>query len=135
MFNLAYMHEKGLGLKRDIHLAKRFYDMAAETSADAYLPVSIVLFKLHLELLLEKFIALFFSSSTEPIPTASTTPSTVDDVDDDHSTSNELYSSWDLYLMAALLGLIGALYTIRRQRAILHQQQQQQQQPAQVPVQ
>ncbi|CAF4252753.1 unnamed protein product [Rotaria socialis] len=132
MFNLAYMHEKGLGLKRDIHLAKRFYDMAAETSADAYLPVSIVLFKLHLELLWEKFSALFFSSSTEPIPTSSTTPSTVD-VGDNHSTSIELDSSWDLYLMAALLGLIGALYTIRRQRAILHQQQQQQ--PAQVPVQ
>nr|AAB52516.1 sel-1-like protein [Homo sapiens] len=29
MFNLGYMHEKGLGIKQDIHLAKRFYDMAA----------------------------------------------------------------------------------------------------------
>jgi len=27
-------------------LAKRFYDMAAETSGDAYVPVSIALFKL-----------------------------------------------------------------------------------------
>ena len=35
MFNLGYMHELGLGMKRDIHLAKRFYDMAAETSVDA----------------------------------------------------------------------------------------------------
>uniref|UniRef100_A0A8C7Q4G1 Uncharacterized protein n=1 Tax=Oncorhynchus mykiss TaxID=8022 RepID=A0A8C7Q4G1_ONCMY len=32
MFNLGYMHEKGLGIKQDIHLAKRFYDMAAEAS-------------------------------------------------------------------------------------------------------
>ena len=105
--------------------------MAAETSADAYLPVSIVLFKLHLELLWEKLSALFFSSSTEPIPTSSTTPSTVN-VDDNHSTPIETDSSWDLYLMAALLGLIGALYTIRRQRAVL---QQQHQQPVQAPVQ
>ncbi|KAG9336578.1 hypothetical protein JZ751_002925 [Albula glossodonta] len=35
MFNLGYMHEKGLGIKQDIHLAKRFYDMAAEASPDA----------------------------------------------------------------------------------------------------
>merc|ERR1712203_929329 len=35
MFNLGYMHELGLGMNRDIHLAKRFYDMAAETSVDA----------------------------------------------------------------------------------------------------
>ena len=24
MFNLGYMHELGLGMKRDIHLAKRY---------------------------------------------------------------------------------------------------------------
>ena len=35
MFNLGYMHELGHGMRQDIHLAKRFYDMAAETSADA----------------------------------------------------------------------------------------------------
>lgn len=46
MFNLGYMHEKGLGIKRDIHLAKRFYDMAAETSADAQVPVALALSKL-----------------------------------------------------------------------------------------
>ena len=31
---------------QDIHLAKRFYDMAAETSLDAYIPVMIALGKL-----------------------------------------------------------------------------------------
>ena len=31
MFNLAYMHENGLGIKKDLHLAKRFYDMAFDT--------------------------------------------------------------------------------------------------------
>ena len=46
MFNLGYMHELGLGMKRDIHLAKRFYDMAAETSIDAKVPVALALAKL-----------------------------------------------------------------------------------------
>ena len=26
------MHERGLGMKRDIHLAKRMYDLAAEVN-------------------------------------------------------------------------------------------------------
>ena len=33
MFNLGYMHEHGLGVKSDPHLAKRFYDMSVETNA------------------------------------------------------------------------------------------------------
>lgn len=33
---------------QDIHLAKRFYDMAAETSLDAHVPVTLALFKLGL---------------------------------------------------------------------------------------
>ena len=46
MFNLGYMHELGLGMRRDIHLAKRLYDMAAETSVDAKVPVALALAKL-----------------------------------------------------------------------------------------
>merc|ERR1719505_270739 len=46
MFNLGYMHEQGFGLKKDIHLAKRFYDMAAEASPDATFPVYLALSKL-----------------------------------------------------------------------------------------
>ena len=46
MFNLGYMHEQGLGMKRDIHLAKRHYDMAAEASADAVAPVTLALIKI-----------------------------------------------------------------------------------------
>lgn len=48
MFNLGYMHEQGLGMKQDIYLAKRFYDMAADTSPDAQVPVAIALGKLAL---------------------------------------------------------------------------------------
>merc|ERR1712117_905555 len=46
MFNLGYMHELGHGMRQDIHLAKRFYDMAAEASADAQVPVALALAKL-----------------------------------------------------------------------------------------
>jgi len=107
--------------------------MAAETSADAYLPVSIVLFKLHLEFLWEKIRSVFSSSpSPSPSPPPPTTTTTTTTTNREQSTI-DFDSSWDLYLMAALLGLIGALYTMRRQRIAL--QQQQQQQPVQAPVQ
>ena len=43
MCNLGYMHELGLGMRRDIHLAKRFYE--AETSWDAKVPVMAVIQK------------------------------------------------------------------------------------------
>lgn len=40
------MHEQGLGMKKDWHLAKRMYDLAAETNVDAKIPVALALFKL-----------------------------------------------------------------------------------------
>lgn len=48
MFNLGYMHERGLGIKKDIYLAKRYYDLAMDTSADAFVPVTLALVKLSL---------------------------------------------------------------------------------------
>ncbi|XP_078005840.1 protein sel-1 homolog 2 isoform X2 [Phascolarctos cinereus] len=53
MFNLAYMYENGLGIPKDIHLAKRLYDLAAETSPDAHIPVSLALLKLEMMYLLK----------------------------------------------------------------------------------
>lgn len=47
MFNLGYMHEQGLGMSKDMHLAKRCYDLAAETSVDAKVPVALALLKLN----------------------------------------------------------------------------------------
>ncbi|CAF3624464.1 unnamed protein product, partial [Rotaria sordida] len=119
MFNLAYMHEKGLGLKRDIHLAKRFYDMALETNVDAYLPVAIVLLKLKFEIIFENLFSNFFSFTNNKSS----------NTEENNSATIDLDSSWDLYLMVILLGLIGVLYTIRRQRAAVLQQ------PVQVPMQ
>ena len=43
MFNLAFMHQQGLGLPRDLFLAKRFYDEALAADSDAALPVMLAL--------------------------------------------------------------------------------------------
>ena len=46
MWNLGWMHENGVGIEQDFHLAKRFYDQALETNKEAYLPVQLSLWKL-----------------------------------------------------------------------------------------
>ncbi|KAH9942227.1 HCP-like protein [Epithele typhae] len=47
MWNLGWMYENGVGVPQDFHLAKRHYDLAYETNAEAYLPVLLSLLKLH----------------------------------------------------------------------------------------
>ncbi|KAH0514660.1 Protein sel-1-like protein 2 [Microtus ochrogaster] len=59
MFNLAYMYEHGLGIAKDLHLARRLYDMAAQTSPDAHIPVFFALMKLETVHLLQDI--LFFN--------------------------------------------------------------------------
>ncbi|KAJ9668317.1 ERAD-associated protein [Coniosporium apollinis] len=46
LWNLGWMHENGIGVEQDFHLAKRFYDQAYETNEEAYLPVQLSLWKL-----------------------------------------------------------------------------------------
>lgn len=46
LYNLGWMHENGVGLNQDFHLAKRYYDQALEANVEAYLPVTLSLFKL-----------------------------------------------------------------------------------------
>ncbi|KAF2273482.1 HCP-like protein [Westerdykella ornata] len=47
MWNLGWMHENGIGIEQDFHLAKRHYDLALETNPrEAYLPVMLALYKL-----------------------------------------------------------------------------------------
>lgn len=48
LFNLGWMHENGIGLNQDFHLAKRYYDHALEVNEEAYLPVTLSLLKLRL---------------------------------------------------------------------------------------
>ncbi|KAF8270495.1 hypothetical protein EI94DRAFT_775294 [Lactarius quietus] len=47
MWNLGWMYEHGHGVPQDFHLAKRHYDIALETNVEAYLPVTLSLFRLH----------------------------------------------------------------------------------------
>ena len=46
LWNLGWMHENGLGVEQDFHMAKRYYDLALETNQEAYLPVKLALLKL-----------------------------------------------------------------------------------------
>lgn len=48
LFNLGWMHENGIGLNQDFHLAKRYYDHALEVNDEAYLPVTLSLLKLRM---------------------------------------------------------------------------------------
>ncbi|KAE8151028.1 hypothetical protein BDV25DRAFT_153408 [Aspergillus avenaceus] len=47
-WNLGWMHENGVAVDQDFHMAKRYYDLALETSPEAYLPVKLSLLKLRL---------------------------------------------------------------------------------------
>ncbi|CAK7263476.1 ERAD-associated protein [Sporothrix epigloea] len=48
LYNLGWMHENGVGLDQDFHLAKRYYDIALSTNEEAYLPVTLSLLKLRI---------------------------------------------------------------------------------------
>uniref|UniRef100_A0A7M4F0A4 SEL1L2 adaptor subunit of SYVN1 ubiquitin ligase n=1 Tax=Crocodylus porosus TaxID=8502 RepID=A0A7M4F0A4_CROPO len=52
MFNLAYMYEHGLGIPKDIYLARMWYAVAAKTNPDASIPVFLATLKLEVTVLL-----------------------------------------------------------------------------------
>ncbi|XP_041070466.1 protein sel-1 homolog 1 isoform X1 [Carcharodon carcharias] len=99
MFNLGYMHEKGLGIKQDIYLAKRFYDMAAETSPDAQVPVFLALCKLGMMYSLDYLSETKFQEMWMQI-----------DLD------MLLGPEWDLYLMTILALLLGTVIAYRQRQ-------------------
>ncbi|KAF9959654.1 ERAD-associated protein [Mortierella alpina] len=45
MWNLGWMHENGVGVPKDFHLAKRWYDRSLSTNPGAVMPVTLSLFK------------------------------------------------------------------------------------------
>eukprot|EP00624_Nannochloropsis_granulata_P005394 evm.model.NODE_38125_length_9451_cov_24.548725.3 len=47
MFNLGLLHQYGVGLKQDFHLAKRFLDASAEAYPEAKWPVALALIGLY----------------------------------------------------------------------------------------
>uniref|UniRef100_A0A8C6KDP9 SEL1L adaptor subunit of SYVN1 ubiquitin ligase n=1 Tax=Nothobranchius furzeri TaxID=105023 RepID=A0A8C6KDP9_NOTFU len=99
MFNLGYMHEKGLGIKQDIHLAKRFYDMAAEASPDAQVPVFLALCKLGLVYTLQYLQDLNLNEMIKQV-----------DLD------QLLGPEWDLYLMTVIALLLGTVIAYRQRQ-------------------
>jgi TPR repeat protein len=105
------MHEHGLGMKEDFHLAKRFYDMAAESSVDARAPASLALLSLGI-----KFKLKYCSEYIEMIQTL--------------GLDILLGEDWDLYVMAGLAGLlllIIMIYGARQQQELERNQRRQQQ--------
>uniref|UniRef100_T1PCQ8 Sel1 repeat protein n=1 Tax=Musca domestica TaxID=7370 RepID=T1PCQ8_MUSDO len=103
MFNLGYMHEKGLGMKKDWHLAKRLYDLAAVTNADAKVPVAIALLKLQL-------LAKMESIKESPYKFI-------------FYLDENIAANWDLYMITILTLLLGFIMYTRR----THEQRQQNQ--------
>ncbi|XP_051908692.1 protein sel-1 homolog 1 [Hippocampus zosterae] len=103
MFNLGYMHEKGLGIKQDIHLAKRFYDMAAEASPDAQVPVFLALCKLGLVYTLHYMQDLNLWELLSQV-----------DLD------QLLGPEWDLYLMTVIALLLGTIIAYRQRQRQHH---------------
>uniref|UniRef100_A0A1B6D7T2 Uncharacterized protein n=1 Tax=Clastoptera arizonana TaxID=38151 RepID=A0A1B6D7T2_9HEMI len=97
MFNLGYMHEQGLGMQQDIHLAKRCYDQAAETNTEAKIPVALALMKLSVLFSLKYF-------QESPWQDWFTLLS-FDQV---------LGPNWDFYLLTVLFGLLGIILYFRR---------------------
>ncbi|EJS42675.1 hrd3p [Saccharomyces arboricola H-6] len=49
IWNLGYMHENGLGVNKDFHLAKRYYDQVLEHNYKFYLASKLSVLKLHLK--------------------------------------------------------------------------------------
>ncbi|KAJ3019765.1 ERAD-associated protein, partial [Thoreauomyces humboldtii] len=76
MWNLGWMHETGLGVDQDYHLAKRFYDRCLETNPEAYLPVRLALAKLRVKMFAEYLLAGGPFSSSSGAPPSQVTPST-----------------------------------------------------------
>lgn len=99
LFNLGYMHEQGLGLAKDLNLAKRYYDQAAEASPDAVVPVALALMKLELV----KFCDVMQSGEWTPVLTFSTSKLIVN-----------IGPDWDLYLVAILAVILGTVVVMRR---------------------
>jgi len=78
LFNLGYMHQNGLGLKRDHRLAKTYYDLAEQVSSEAVVPVAFTRIQIKIIYGFDWFMQCLFIIK------------------------NWLGSNWDLYLLVVL---------------------------------
>ena len=60
MWNLGWMYEYGIGVEKDYHLAKRWYDSSQNHSPQAFLPIKIALLKVRVKLAFEDFKNMLF---------------------------------------------------------------------------
>uniref|UniRef100_A0A6P7G3Y7 Protein sel-1 homolog 1 n=1 Tax=Diabrotica virgifera virgifera TaxID=50390 RepID=A0A6P7G3Y7_DIAVI len=97
-FNLGYMHEQGLGMVRDMHLAKRYYDRAAELSPDAKVPVALALIKLNVLFSFESIEEFLLQGPLHHLLDFNAT----------------VGSNWDLYLITTLTVMLAAIVYFRR---------------------
>ncbi|KAK4472806.1 hypothetical protein MN116_004023 [Schistosoma mekongi] len=120
MFNLGYMHEQGLGLKRDLYLAKRFYDMAAEASIDARVAVCLALIRLSFYFVMEFFCnSSFFQYIGRIFGRSSEEHEKESGVDSSHPSEHmELFMDWDFYAIPFLTGLLLLLIFYIRHRRV-----------------
>nr|XP_023012309.1 protein sel-1 homolog 1 isoform X1 [Leptinotarsa decemlineata] len=102
LFNLGYMHEQGLGMERDMHLAKRCYDRAAETSSDAKVPVSLALLKLNIMFSLGTLQEFLLQSPLHHLVYI----------------NQSLGSNWDLYLITTLTAVLAGIVYFRRPQVV-----------------
>ncbi|KAL5249401.1 hypothetical protein ACHWQZ_G018301 [Mnemiopsis leidyi] len=139
MFNLGYMHELGIGRAQDMHLAKRYYDMAASASVDAHVPTMLanakLLAKLHIEWLIQFYKEFTFTMLYDSVLVWYT--SWVVYLTDKVETLSEFFvqldetatEDWDIYLMSILAVVLGLVMALRGHNIRMAQQQNMQRQP------
>eukprot|EP00954_Amorphochlora_amoebiformis_P024565 1367233-Amorphochlora_amoeboformis.AAC.1 len=116
------MHQHGIGLPFDLHLAKRFYDLALESSADAYIPVQIALLGLQIHKLFLQCKG--FWEGTSSTSSATGTGGTGDNGGtksekskrSSKSSSQDLTLTWEDVLLLVACGLLAVLVFFRSRR-------------------
>jgi SEL1 protein len=109
-FNLGWMYQRGAGsLPKDLHLAKRYYDLAATLSHDAYIPTRLAVLGLGIEYILDW-------------------PLLVDALR--YADMSSVLATWDTALLLVLLGLLLIALGIRTWIAAWHAAAQQRAAPA-----
>lgn len=117
MYNLGYMHERGEGIAKDLHLAKRFYDRAIVTSEEAHLPASLALLLLGVKLMLNGELS-FYLYGDEKVAAAAKVAATgaaaAAGAQVHGGVWSVLLNSWEDNMMFVLLGFLLVLLVIRR---------------------
>jgi hypothetical protein len=111
MFNLGFMYEYGMGVEKDYHLAKRWYDYCSHTNPGAFLPVQISLTFLNLKWLLSDLYSALFDPKIIPDIHP---PMPLDEEEEILELTESLISQVEMILVVSLVVIAGYLLFIRR---------------------